>query len=199
MSAGVALGKLNRSEKAIAVCDEVVSRYGSAPEAALREQVAGALVTKGITLGQLNRSEEEIAVYDEVVSRYGSAPEAALRKQVARALNNKGFALLCRAKANWAVEATRLGDLQIAATLFIQAEKEKEVAIQPMVWSNQAYTTFLLGQPDTARPLLKQALQQGGAELYKETLSDLNIHPVPPDAEFRTLLEEIWAEVKPKS
>ena len=160
-------------------------------------QIATSLMSAGVALGKLNRSEEAIAVYDEVVSRYGSAPEAALRELVANALNNKGFALLCRAKANWAVEATRLGDLQVAATLFTQAEKE--VAIQSMVWGNQAYTAFLLGQPDTARPLLKQALRQGGAELYKATLSDFNIHPVPPDAEFRTLLEEIWAEVKPKS
>ena len=64
----------------------MVKRYGEAPEAALRERVAKALVNKGITLGQLQRSEEAIAVYNEVVKRYGEASEAALREQVAQAL-----------------------------------------------------------------------------------------------------------------
>jgi hypothetical protein len=43
---------------------------------------------------------------------------------------------------------------------------------------------------------LKQALQGGGEELFLLEQSDLNIHPVPPDTEFRILLEELWAEVK---
>ncbi len=69
----------------------MVKRYGDAPEAALREQVAQALFNKDVRLGQLQRSEEEIAVYDEMVKRYGDAPEAALREQVAqaRALKDK--------------------------------------------------------------------------------------------------------------
>ena len=88
-----ALGQLNRNEEAIAVYDDVVARFGAAPEAALREHVARALVHKGITLGQLGRSEEEIAVYDNVVARFGAAPEAALREHVARALVSKGITL----------------------------------------------------------------------------------------------------------
>ena len=177
--------------------DDVVSRYGNKPKAELREQVANALVNKGFSLGQLNRSEEAIAVYDDVVSRYGNKPKAELRKQVARALNGKGFELLCRAKESWGDEVARLGDLGAAATLFTQAEKE--MAAKFIVWGNQAYTAFLLGQADAVRPLLKQALQQGGEDLYKVTLGDLDIHPAPPDAEFRTLLEEVWAAVKQKA
>jgi len=69
----------------------VVDRFGAAPEAALREQVARALMNKGFRLGELGRSEDEIRVYDSVVDRFGAAPEAALREQVARALVNKGI------------------------------------------------------------------------------------------------------------
>ena len=43
--------------------DEVVARFGEAPEPALRERVAGALVNKGVTLGALDRSEEALGVY----------------------------------------------------------------------------------------------------------------------------------------
>lgn len=194
---GVSLKQLNRDEEAIAVCEEVVSRYDSAPEAVLRELVAQALVNKGGFLGRLNRYDEAIAVSDEVESRYGSTPEAALRELVAQANNVKGFTLLCRAKENWINETARLVNLQAAATLFTQSEKE--ISNKPLVWGNQAYTFFLLGQADVARPLLKKALQQKGEWLYKATLDDLNVHPVSPDTDFRALLEEAWAEVKPKA
>ena len=73
---------LGRSEEALAVYDDVVARYGDAPEPALREQVASALVNKGVTLGALGRSEEELAVYEQVVARYGDATEPILRQAV---------------------------------------------------------------------------------------------------------------------
>ncbi|MDD5300363.1 MAG: hypothetical protein PHD65_07700 [Gallionella sp.] len=196
LNKGVTLGQLKREVEAIAVCDEVESRYGSAPEVELRIQVAQALVNKGITLGKLKREVEAIAACDEVESRYGSAPEAKFRELVAKARNSKGYALLCRAKENWPKEAARLADLQAAATLFTQAEKE--VSEKYVVWGNQAYTFYLLGQEGDARILLKQALQQGGEWLYKATLDDLNIHTVSLDTEFRSLLEGVWAEVRPK-
>jgi TolA-binding protein len=66
-----------------------VARFGDAPEPALREQVAKALVNKGVTLGELGRSEEAAGVYDQVVARFGDAPEPALREQVAKALRMK--------------------------------------------------------------------------------------------------------------
>ena len=90
---GIAFGELQRCVEAIAIYDEVVKRYGDAPETTLREQVAKALHNKGFDLGQLQRSEEAIAVYDDVVKRYGDASEAALRESVARALINKGLRL----------------------------------------------------------------------------------------------------------
>jgi tetratricopeptide (TPR) repeat protein len=191
---GATLGRMQRREEAIAVFDDVESRYGNAPEVALRASVGLALVNKGITLGKLNRSGEEIAVYDEVVSRYGGAPEVELRENVARAMNGKGFALLCRAKANWGSEFARLADLRAAAILFAQAEKG--IDKKSMVQGNQAYTAFLLGQEGVARSLLKQALQKGAEKLYEATLSDLEIYPVAIDDEFRTLLEDIWRELK---
>ena len=90
---GVTLGLLGRSEEAVAVYDQVDSRYRDDPTPALREQVAKALVNKGYRLGLLGRSEEEVAVYDEVDSRYRDDPTPALREQVATALNNKGVLL----------------------------------------------------------------------------------------------------------
>ena len=187
---------LDRSAEAIEVYNKLDVHYGSETDAALREQVARALVRKGNALGLLNRSEEAIAVYDDVIARYGNATEAVLKKWVSGALNDKGFTLLCRAKAKWDDEAARLSDLQAAAALFAQAINDSNE--KSIVLANQAYTAFLLDQPDAVRALLSQALQQGGEELYKATLGDLEIHPVPPDTEYRALLEELWAEVSAK-
>ena len=53
---GNALGALDRPADAIAVYDEVVSRFGDAPEPTLRQQVADALSNKGITLEGLDVS-----------------------------------------------------------------------------------------------------------------------------------------------
>ncbi len=79
-------------EVAIAVYGQVVERFGDAPESALREQAARALVSRGLLLMQEAQVEAAVGVFDQVVERYGEAPEPALREQVARALINKGFA-----------------------------------------------------------------------------------------------------------
>jgi tetratricopeptide (TPR) repeat protein len=88
------LGRLGRGEETIRVCEEVVSRFGDAPEAGIREQVARALFGKSMTLGGLGRREEEIRGYEEVVSRFGDAPECGIRDLVAIALTNKADTLV---------------------------------------------------------------------------------------------------------
>lgn len=90
---GVALGELNRPEKAVAVYDEVVARFGGSQHTELQEQIAWALIHKGAILGELNRPEKAVAVYDEVVARFGGSQHPELQEQVASALVNKGIAL----------------------------------------------------------------------------------------------------------
>lgn len=164
-SKGVTLGLMDRSEEAIAVYDEVVKRYGDAPEAALREVVAKALVNRGYRLGQLGRSEEAIVVCDEVLKRYGGAPEVALRKSVAMALRNKGVTLgqMERREEEIAVYneiVNRYGDVpeEVAKalngwgfTLLCEAKK---------IWQG--------GDGATAIVMLKQALEKIEAALQRK-------------------------------
>jgi tetratricopeptide (TPR) repeat protein len=89
----VAIGQMGDSAAAIALYDEVIARFGDAPEPGLREQVARALVNKAYTLGQMGDRAVEIALYDEVIARFGDAPEPGRREQVARALFNKALTL----------------------------------------------------------------------------------------------------------
>jgi hypothetical protein len=72
----------------------VVARFGAAPEAALRAQVAKALVNKGVTLGELKRSEEAIVAYDDMVARFDTSEEAILKGLVEQARTMKGRANL---------------------------------------------------------------------------------------------------------
>jgi tetratricopeptide (TPR) repeat protein len=90
---GVVVSELGRSDEALVVWDEVLARFGDAPEPVLREHVASALVSKGVALGELQRSDEALVVYDDVVARFGDATEPALREMVAGALVNKGIRL----------------------------------------------------------------------------------------------------------
>jgi tetratricopeptide (TPR) repeat protein len=87
------LGQLNRAADALAVYDDVVARFGDAPEPAIREQVAKALANKAFALGQLDRAADALPAYDELVVRFGDAPEPVLREQVAKALVNKAITL----------------------------------------------------------------------------------------------------------
>ena len=80
---GLALGQLDRREDAIAVYGDLVARFGSAGELALR--VARALFFKGLSLCILGRSEEEIAVYDDVIARFGADDNPALKAIVENA------------------------------------------------------------------------------------------------------------------
>lgn len=194
-NAGVALGELGRTDEAIATYALVEARYANDTAPALREQVARALFNKGVILGQLGRTDEAIATYELVEARYAKDDTPAMRKRVARVRNSRGFTLLCRAKAEWAALDRRHADLDLAARLFEQAEAENED--KPMVLGNRAYCAHLRGEPvEVVRPLLERALKDGGERLYTGTLDDLAIHPVPEDAAFRALLDEVWAEVR---
>ena len=89
----VILDSLDKHQEEIVQYDELLRRFGAAPEPALKERVAKALFNKGVTLGQMNKPQEEIAAYDELLRRFGTATEPALQEQVAMALFNKGNTL----------------------------------------------------------------------------------------------------------
>ncbi|MCK6372683.1 MAG: hypothetical protein L6Q69_01100 [Zoogloea sp.] len=191
-NAGVALGD---TDEAIAAYELIETRFDNDTAPAVREQVAKALVNKGVALGQLGRTDEEIAAYDLVEARYANDTAPTLRESVAYARNSKGFTLLCRAKMDWANVAQRQADLNMATRLFEQAESEHPG--KPIVLGNRAYCAHLRGEPvEIVRPLLARALKNGGERLYKLSLGDLASQPVPEDAAYRALLDEVWAEVR---
>ena len=194
---GVALGRLGHTDEAIATYELVEARYTNDTAPALREALATAQINKGNALEQRGRTDEAIAAYELVEARYANDETPALRKQVAYAQTGKGFTLLYRAKAHWATLDRRHADLDLAARLFEQAEAEADVDDKPIVLGNRAYCAHLRGEPvEVVHPLLERALKEGREQLYQATLDDLAIHPVPEDAAYRVLLDEVWAELR---
>ncbi|HXC51295.1 MAG TPA: tetratricopeptide repeat protein [Candidatus Limnocylindrales bacterium] len=78
---------------AVAIYDEVISRFGCRAEVALAESAARAFISKGGLLAAANKPHDEIAVYDEVVRRYSKSLQFPLDVQVAEALFRKAVTL----------------------------------------------------------------------------------------------------------
>jgi tetratricopeptide (TPR) repeat protein len=79
--------------RCLSILDDLLARFGEAPEVGLREQVAMALFQKAFTLGSSGDGAGEITTYEELIARFGTADELSLREQVSRALYNRGFVL----------------------------------------------------------------------------------------------------------
>jgi tetratricopeptide (TPR) repeat protein len=92
-NAAFALGQLNRNKEAMDIYDDIVTRYGNAPETELRMHVAFALINKGVILSQLKRDDEAVSTYDKVITFCGSAPEAKMQEILLNALVNRGLSL----------------------------------------------------------------------------------------------------------
>jgi tetratricopeptide (TPR) repeat protein len=194
---GFTLGQLNRGEEEIVVYNAIIENFGSAQELSLREAVAKGMVNKGGALSQLGRYEEAIAAHDAVITKFDIAKELILRNSVADAWNGKGFSLLCMAKVNWeniTLAKEHLVNASNACNLSILINSDNGAA-----YGNLAYITWLQGNADAATQHFSTGLSSrafGGAELYKATLADFEIHPIEPDQGFRELVEKLWEEYK---
>src|SRR2546427_8680351 len=85
VSKGVTLGRLGRSDDAVAVYDEMVGRYAGVDEPAVRAEVARALDIEGVHVCKLGRVEARMAAYAWNVGRYAGGDEPAGRAAVDRA------------------------------------------------------------------------------------------------------------------
>ena len=86
-------GQSGEWDEALAVCDEVLRRFGDSDAPKVVEQVAVALIIKATVLGELGRREEALAACDEVLRRFNDGRVPLLPGQVARALVIKGAVL----------------------------------------------------------------------------------------------------------
>lgn len=184
---GIVLGEAGKTKEALAAYERIITDYGDAPEAVLREQVAKALVNKGNTLGRTGQTEEALAAYERVITDYGDAPEAVLREAVAYALNGAGFLLLCEAKKHWG----EAGEALLGGALEKIEQSLARKGDNAMAFGNKGYILFLQGKKEDARPILAEAMRLGGDTLRQAELKDADIHPLPQDEEFKALINSL--------
>jgi tetratricopeptide (TPR) repeat protein len=188
---GVILGKHNQGEKALQTYDEVVRRFGDGTEPGVREQVAAALCNQGLMLDEQKQTEKALQTYDELVRRFGDATEPGVREQVGNALNAVAFKLLCEAKSIWKEK----GRDEALKTL-TRAKEHVERALlyrpsQPVLLGNKGYILFLMGETEAGAATLCEAIKLGGEDVRQGELADSNIHSLPEDDAFRTLVRTI--------
>lgn len=194
---GLSLGQLHQHDAAIAAFDQLISRYTNDTSSALREQVAKAMVNKGATHGEMGDNDKAIATCEQVIDAYRSDTAPTLREQVTRALNGKGFILLLSAK-----EQLVSGNGHQANQLLQKGETDLQAAVERKPqWGislgNLAYTQWLLKRPTESEAIFRNALTAkdgGGEHLYKTTLDDIALHPIPEDAAFREMVVRLWTE-----
>jgi len=194
---GATLGNMGDNDKAIAAYEQVIDTYSSDPAPALREQVATAMVNKSIRLGKMGDNDKAIAAYEQVIDTYSSDLAPALREKVATALNGTGFTLLRTAK-----ERLVKGDDPQANYLLQKGETNLLGAVERkpqwgMALGNLAYIQWLLKRPAESEATFRAALaakDDGGEHLYKGTLDDIALHPIPEDAAFREMVTRVWTE-----
>ncbi|MDE0174442.1 MAG: tetratricopeptide repeat protein [Defluviicoccus sp.] len=88
----VAQGELNKSDAAIAACEEVIELFGDSGSERLLTEVAKALYNKGVVQGMAGALAEAIATYADLVERFGDSEVEEIRATAAKALVNWGAA-----------------------------------------------------------------------------------------------------------
>lgn len=105
---GVTLVQLGRLEEGLAVCTEVVARYGPVTgEPPIQALVAAALRYRRAALGGLGRQVDEVGACDEMLARFGEATDPVLRDEAAAALVDKGDLLAASGREADAVASWR--------------------------------------------------------------------------------------------
>ena len=89
----VDLQEQDRHEESLAICDEVVRRFGESPSPETIQLVAVALFCKAETLGELSRPEEALTDFEEAVRRFDEGDTDVDIEMVASGLFNRGITL----------------------------------------------------------------------------------------------------------
>jgi tetratricopeptide (TPR) repeat protein len=83
------LAVLGKADEALPLYDEVVQRFGSHSDPAVRPVVAGALFSKSMLLRFKGRFAEAVTTYDEIIKRFSDAAEPNLKSMAAMAQQSR--------------------------------------------------------------------------------------------------------------
>jgi tetratricopeptide (TPR) repeat protein len=106
-----------RYERAIALLDDLVARFGASDDVGIQVEVAQALTYKGQILdNRLARSEDALTVFDDVLERINGRPGREFVEREVRVLTAKGLALAALGRSDEAVGVHDAAILRLADT-----------------------------------------------------------------------------------
>lgn len=175
--------------------NQLIIRFSESNELALQQLVAEALFNKGMGSSQQSKFVEAIESFDQLVTQFGDSVDPALQESVIKGLFGKGAALLKHTKTHWEDQAQAQQQLSTALTSLQQAVSKSSPDDLAEILSSLSYVEFLLGRREQAETHLREALEKGGEKLYRDTLDDITMHPIPPDTDFQALLERVWQSI----
>ncbi|QYM67263.1 hypothetical protein K1X80_19890 [Pseudomonas sp. So3.2b] len=195
----IGLSVKNLNDQALALCEHFLARFDETSTQEIAKHLIAVRSRKIGLLSEKNQIDEGNQIFDRTMEQFGDSEDLEIKDEIGKLKNTKAFVLLCQAKKRWADRQFRNDNLNQAATIFDEVLTEVSDLSVPL--GNRAYCAHLLGGDEKfIRDKLLQGLTLDGEWLYKETLRDLLIHPVPEkDEPFRILLEELWASVKKRS
>jgi tetratricopeptide (TPR) repeat protein len=193
-----ALGALNRSDEAIAIYDEIDSRFGDDNSPRLREQVASGLNNKGFMLYESGEPEAAISVFDAVSRRFGNDESQGAREQVVNARNGMAYVQIVGAKQNWQDAGRKAKLLGAAIKALESALPTCLVDDRAIVLGNLGYALFLSGDTAACLAPTRECLKLGGEDSLDIQRGDARLHRVEPeDSNYEALLGQLWAELHP--
>ncbi|MXR35767.1 tetratricopeptide repeat protein [Craterilacuibacter sinensis] len=200
LNRALTLNHLRRNDEACATYRELIDRYSLDNTPAIREQVAKAMANMAVTLEKMQKPDELISICKRLIENYSSDDTPTIRKQVAHAFNGIGFTLLMQAKQSWQDKTQTLTILNTAKENLLKSLQLNEN--EGSALSNLAYVQWLLDERAAAEKSFRTALDSpnnGGKNLYKDTLTDIDQHPIAEDADFRAMVERLWNEHQQQS
>jgi tetratricopeptide (TPR) repeat protein len=166
-----ALYKEGRYEDAIAICDEVVSRFSGTNEPRLQERIAKALVNKGWILGTRGHDQEAIRAYDEALTLNPTDATAWYRRDMTLfALNRWDEAL---AALDDALSRFPEGHEQLAVTPADESLRQLLTKTDAARWQEHIKGLIALYEKHHALAALGLGLVRGISTLYSPMLSNL--------------------------
>ena len=91
LNKGLTHGQRGESEAELAICDDLLARFGGSKRPELQVPVAMALFNKSITHDRRDETGAVLAACDDLLTRFGGSKRPELQVPVAEALLNKGI------------------------------------------------------------------------------------------------------------
>jgi tetratricopeptide (TPR) repeat protein len=166
---GVGLSEGGKPDQALSAYDEVIQKFGSSSDAAIRVQVARAYINKGIALEQMKKPLEALPLFDEALKLVGGQDEKQ-RETAAKAVLQKATVLR---------ELNRHED---AMNLCADLVKQIAATVMPVPVAGALFTIAdtmsTMGRQDEALPLYDDVVKRFGGS------NDQALRPVVAGALF---------------